>query len=202
MSDLRAAEQELYANMWGSVDDYAKHSPGVAYLPAFLQIIGDKRGSVLDAGCGSGKAGLQLRNLDFDVTLCDLTDEGLVDEARELPFKSACLWHDLHLAAPRTYVLRTPIPFTYVYCCDVMEHIPPQFTMLCVQRMLDVVNEGVFFGISLVPDQFGIWMGRPLHQTVQGFEWWRDCLAELGNVAEARDLLTAGLYYVTPRRGR
>jgi CRISPR/Cas system-associated exonuclease Cas4 (RecB family) len=42
----------------------------------------------------------------------------------------------------------------------------------------------VFLGIALVPDQFGVWMGTPLHLTVQPFTWWRDSLKELGTVVD------------------
>jgi hypothetical protein len=31
---------------------------------------------------------------------------------------------------------------------------------------------------------------------VQSFIWWRDSLAELGRVADARDLITSATFYV------
>jgi hypothetical protein len=80
-----------------------------------------------------------------------------------------------------------------------MEHIPPAFTMLVVARLLEVARSGAFFSISLVPDAFGAWVGKPLHQSVQSFTQWRDQLATLGEVLECRDLLTTGVYFVRPR---
>jgi hypothetical protein len=87
----------------------------------------------------------------------------------------------------------------WVYCCDVLEHVPPQFTMLAIDQMLRVARLGVFLSIALVPDQFGVWVGEALHQTVQPFVWWRDSLREVGEVVDARDLLIHGVYVVRPR---
>lgn len=178
-----------YAELWASLPAYGVHAPGLDVLPVF-QSVAPAPASVLDAGAGSGQASVALRDAGYDVTLCDLTPEGLCAEARTLPFHTACLWKPL-----RSQVRKGR--FDYVYCVDVLEHIPPQFTMLAIDQMLAVATKGVFLGIALVPDQFGVWMGGPLHLCVQPFTWWRDCLRELGTVVEARDLLHRGLYMVT-----
>jgi hypothetical protein len=65
--------------------------------------------------------------------------------------------------------------------------------------LLEVARRGVFLSISLMPDQFGKWIGKPLHQSVQTFPEWRDQLAAIGRVIEARDLLHTGIYLVEPR---
>lgn len=210
---LAAAERTVYADLWASVEAYGQHAPGEMFAPVFVdavtRILNDAIGlhwkpreyTVLDAGCGSGKGGLALQALGFDVTLCDLTDEGLTEAARALPFHNACLWSDLYpVARAKGHPGRTT--FDFVYCCDVLEHIPPQFTMLVVDQLLRVARRGVFLSISLVPDQFGAWVGRPLHQTVQSFVWWRDSLGELGTLADARDLLNSAIFLVVPTHGR
>jgi hypothetical protein len=79
-----------------------------------------------------------------------------------------------------------------------LEHVDEAMTMLAIARMLEASTRGVFLSISLVPDQFGILVGRPLHLTVKPFTWWRDRIRELGTIAECRDLIDAGLYLVTP----
>ena len=199
MSGIQAAERQTYTDMW-ALDAYATHSPGAAMVPIFLDMIRPLQtervdqwtaGSVLDAGCGSGKGAIALRDAGFGrVTLCDLTDAGLVDEAKDLPF------HDVFL----TDNLAPAVGYhDWVYCCDVMEHVPPTFTMLVVHQMLRVARRGVFLSISLVPDGFGAWVGKPLHQSVQSFTAWRDQLATIGEVVECRDLLTSGVYLVRAR---
>jgi hypothetical protein len=106
------------------------------------------------------------------------------------------LWHDLWPIARATgHPNRTR--FDYVYCTDVLEHIPPQFTMLVIDQLLRVAHKGLFLNVSLVPDSFGMWVGEPLHQTVEGFVWWRDSLRELGTVVEARDLIQSAVFLVT-----
>jgi len=68
--------------------------------------------------------------------------------------------------------------------------------MLVVSRLLAVARRGVFLTISTQPDACGVWVGKPLHQTVESFVWWRDQLRTMGQLTDARDLLTAGAYLV------
>ena len=191
---LQQEERETYATMWSGVADYATTAPGERYLPLFLQVAGDRRGTVLDAGTGSGKGAVALAGAGFTPTLCDLTDEGLTEEAKQFRFVNACLWNDLRAVAP---VFSRK--WDWVYCTDVLEHIPPQFTMLVISRLLEVAKKGVFLTVSVEPDVFGLWIGRPLHQTVQPYEWWKASLTELGEVVDARDLLNAAMFVVRPR---
>jgi SAM-dependent methyltransferase len=145
---------------------------------------------VLDAGCGSGKGMIALRKAGFeDVHGCDLTDSGLIPEARgEFEFEHAVLWQDLY---------KQDVDFVdWVYCTDVLEHIPTALTMLVVARLLEVAERGVFLTVSMVPDVMGFWIGKPLHETVQPFLWWRDHIKTVGRIVEARDLLTAAAFLV------
>lgn len=204
MSVVIAREHELYTTVADGIDRYVQHSPGEQYVSIFQDMAGIASGtrhrfSVLDAGCCSGKGGAMLARSGFeDVRLCDLTDAMLVDEARGLPFAKACLWQPLQ---PQLgYLLGGQVD--YVFCCDVLEHIPTEFTMLTVARLLEIARRGVFLSISLVPDGFGVLVGEHLHKTVQPFTWWRDNLdaVGLGTVTECRDLLHTGLYFMEPRR--
>jgi SAM-dependent methyltransferase len=187
---IRTAEAETYRDIW-QVHGYAEYSPGETFVRYFRAMTQAAPGqSVLDAGCGSGKGALALQAEGFAVRLCDLTADGLAPHARALPFTPVCLWDDV----------RRAVGFAdWVYCCDVLEHIPTPFTMLAVQRLLSVCRQGAFFSITLLPDNFGVWIGKPLHQTVQDFTQWRDQLSEVGTVVECRDLLDVGLYLVKPR---
>lgn len=202
MSRILDRERDTYQTIWG-VEAYRAFSPGEQYVPFFLDMSArvlpnpavPLKGSVLDAGCGSGKGALALQTAGFDVTLCDLTDEGLTPEikASGLRFVEACLWHDV---VPR-------VGFKdWVFACDVLEHIPTPFTMLVIANLLKVARRGLFLSIALQPDTFGAWVGKPLHQTVQSFVDWRDQISELGTVVECRDLLDVGLYLVTPKEHR
>jgi 2-polyprenyl-3-methyl-5-hydroxy-6-metoxy-1,4-benzoquinol methylase len=198
MANLLASERRTYEDIWSSVESYAAHSPGEHYLSLFLSLIDFKTGTVLDAGTGSGKGGVALAQAGFDVTLCDITDTGLTGEAKALPFHSACLWHDLsRIAHNRGQFGRSK--FDYTYCTDVLEHIPPQFTMLAIDQLLRVTRQALFLTVSLVPDNYGVWVGTALHQTVQPFTWWRDSLRDMADVAHARDLLSNAVFLLRPR---
>jgi SAM-dependent methyltransferase len=187
---LVETERATYDELLASVEEYRAYSPGLTYLPVFLSLATIKRPvSVLDAGCCTGKVGVALEQDGWTVTLADLTDAGLVDEAKRLPFQRVSLWNDL----------RSVGTFDYTYCCDVLEHIPTAFTMLVVDQLLRVTRTGLFLGIALTPDHFGVWAGKPLHQTVQSFTWWRDALRELGTVWDARDLQQNALFFVGPK---
>lgn len=195
MSLITAAERATYADVWG-LPGYADHSPGEGLVSMFCDMAGIRsdqpfKGCLLDAGCGSGKGALALAAAGFSVTACDLVD-GRIEAAKALtiPFRVACLWSDLRAT------LHT---FEYVYCCDVLEHVPPEFTMLVIARLLECARRGVFLHIAHEPDGYGAFVGRPLHQTVQPFVWWRDRIKELGTLVECRDLIGSGAYYVRPR---
>ena len=194
MTTLLADERALYDEAW-AVDGYDTFSPGEHYLPIFLDVLaaaGQVPGTmtVLDAGCGSGKGSLALAAHFATVRGFDITDSGLSDEARQrIPFTEGSLWGDVKAALGDRV--------DWVYCTDVMEHVPEAMTMLVIHRLLTTAREGLFLSISLVPDQFGAMVGRPLHQTVRDFNWWKRMLAEVGSVAEARDLLNAGIFVVT-----
>jgi hypothetical protein len=183
---------ELYEDVWSSVSMYGEHSPGEANVSVFLDMTKTTmRTHVLDAGCGSGKGALALKAAGFDrVEMCDITDVGLVPEARGLYFSKCLLWE----ATPGKVGFHD-----WVYCCDVMEHIPPALTMLVVDRLLAIAKRGVFFSISFQPDVMGFFVGKPLHETVMPFQWWRDQLALIGTLVEARDMLHYGCFLVKPR---
>lgn len=183
-------EKETYQDMW-AVGSYADHSPGEMYLPVFLDMIHYQRSesSVLDAGCGSGKGMIALEKAGFEYIVgYDLTRDGLIPEAQRFDVIEGCLWEDLPIGH-----------FDYIFCCDVLEHIPTQYTMLVIAQLLKHVRQSAFFSISFQPDVMGAWVGKTLHQTVQPFIWWRDSLAAVGNLIESRDMLHSGCFLVRPR---
>ena len=86
--------------------------------------------------------------------------------------------------------------FDYGFCCDVMEHIPTEYTMLVIDRIMSSCRTA-WFQIALVPDQFGVTIGQTLHLSVQPFTWWLDHLrGGIGRVTDARDLCGQALFVV------
>lgn len=189
--NLTQQETELYEEVH-ELENYSRMSPGEKYLDIFLEnapLIPPT--TVLDAGCASGKAGLALSKLGYEVTLADITDTGLIEEAKSLPFKKVNLWKSIP-----AQVENLEGQFDYILCCDVLEHIPTQFTLLVIDQMLRVAKNGLFLSISTQPDWFGTWVGKALHQTIQPYEWWKDSISEVGTLVDSRDLIKTSVFFV------
>jgi 2-polyprenyl-3-methyl-5-hydroxy-6-metoxy-1,4-benzoquinol methylase len=179
--NLTQRETETYEDAF-STPFYGDYSPGERYADLFASLA-TPGATVLDAGCGSGKGMVALAARGFQVEGFDLTASGLVDEAKRFPFIAGSLWRPIP-------VMMVP----YVYCTDVLEHIPPQFTLLVVSNLLAVAKRGVFLSISLVPDQMGVWVGRPLHLSVRRYDEWLTDFREIATVVDARDMGTTATF--------
>lgn len=200
MISVQQKERELYEEVW-QAPAYSVHAPGEDFIEMFMDIAGvvpeaTYRLTVLDAGTGTGRGALALRKRGFNVTMTDLTPDGLTAEAQELPFFRSCIWDDLSLVAP----YRFGGQYDYVYCTDVMEHLPTQYVMLAVMRLLAIARHGVFFNIALAHETWGTFAGEEtLHKSVFAFTWWRDNLATVAKLVECRDLIKSGVYFVRAR---
>jgi hypothetical protein len=190
MMDIVANERAKYAQLWTEVPEYRAYSPGLENVARFTGIVKPPmKASVIDLGCGSGEAGLAFREIGLDVSWLDITDAGLNEQVPRHRFMAVPLWSRW----------QPPYGYDYGFCCDVMEHIPPEYTMLVLDRILAACRT-TWFQIAFVPDEFGVAIDQPLHLTVQPFKWWLDRLASLGLVLDARDLCGAGLFIITNRQ--
>ena len=178
-------ERDKYERMWGA-DSYHDHSPGKRWVVVFEELAKPKeRETLIDLGCGAGEGSAELQKLGLDVAGVDLDD---FRDDKAPPFRAMPLWNDWSF--PGRFARAD-----YGYCCDVMEHIPPEYVMLVLERMRQNC-QSLFLCISHMPDQSGKIIGETLHLTVQPFEWWRDRLADIGEVVHARDMILESIYYV------
>ena len=178
MISISERERSKYEKAW-ALEGYGA-SPGMRYLDMFWGIAKPpQNASLIDIGCGDGQAGKALR--DRGLLVCGFD---LVGSESGLPIYTGTVWRDL-----------LDGPFDYGYCCDVMEHIPTQFTALSIDSILRSCSFA-FFAINFELDRHGDAIRDRLHLTVQPFTWWRDMMRELGTVHEARDLLGNGVFYV------
>jgi len=160
-------ERDKYTRMWTKVPGYRSTSPGEQLVPHFLKHAAWERGDTLiDLGCGPGRASVKLAEAGLDITQLDIAAESRDWEVKRvgLPFIEASLWE-----LPEG--LGT---FDWVYCCDVLEHIPPDHVDAALDCMARVTGYGAFMQIALFPEGFGRHIGETLHLTVQPAEWWME----------------------------
>jgi len=178
----KLSEQEKYQRMW-AYDDYRTLSPGEDCVDTFLEVC-RPTGTVIDFGCGTGRAAVKIKEAGCDVRLIDFTDNSRDPCAMGMPF----LQHDLTI----------PIPAhaAYGYCTDVLEHIGPEDVRSVIDNVMRCVGTG-FFQISTVPDNMGAVIGHPLHLTVRPHAWWRGVFYRLGYAIEwDREHEVASLFVV------
>lgn len=169
-------EQSKYSRLWEK-DVYRAVSPGEQWASVFLQHAKpDPDSRAIDFGCGTGRGALMLALLGgMQVQMLDFAPNCLDSEVAQ-----ACKTQNGRLKfavqdLTKPIAARAP----YGFCCDVMEHIPPEDVRTVLRNILASASH-VFFGISTVPDEYGALIGEPLHLTVQPMAWWVKQLTEAG----------------------
>lgn len=176
-------EKEKYEEMWKH-KEYREFSPGEKVIATFFDVVKPSPGSsIIDFGCGTGRAAVLLDKYGLNVTAVDFVPNAL--EIQSLKFVQADL-SDL-----------IPITSEYGFCTDVMEHIPPDKVDQTLRNIMRASGR-VFFQISLVPDSMGLLIGHHLHLSVHTYEWWIAKFIELGfSVTWSEDQSHQALYYVS-----
>ena len=175
-------EKEKYQLMW-NIPSYRDVSPGEYAVDTFLEVA-KPEGTVVDFGCGTGRAGIRLSET-CDVTLVDFTDNCRDEEALELPFVQADLTELI------------PVKGDYGFCTDVMEHIPTEDVKYVIANIMSSTPKA-FFQISTVDDHFGQVIGEPLHLTVKPHSWWKEEFESRGYKIEwESEQELASLFYIT-----
>jgi len=172
-------EAARYRKMW-NFPDYRTVSPGESAALKFLGVAKPpKDAECIDFGCGTGRGAIAIALFGaLKVTMLDFAenclDPDVVDTCVSQPTRLSFRVADL--------VKGSPVTATYGYCCDVMEHIPPEDVHTVLTNILAAAQH-VFFGISTAPDHHGpILLGEPLHLTVQKGAWWVSEIAKAGGI--------------------
>lgn len=174
-------ERDKYRLMW-QFDTYREVAPGELVVDAF-EAVAKPDGLVIDFGCGTGRAGLELHKRGYPVLLIDFADNCRDHEALVLPF----LEWDLTRPCPA----RGKVGL----CTDVMEHIPPEDVDKVLANIFQAVPRA-FFQISTIDDVCGAIMHAPLHLSVHPHSWWREKLRHFGRIAEEAEHPDASIFYV------
>jgi len=154
-------ERNKYRKMWDQ-EEYRGFSPGehiVGIAHSMFKKYGAV-GSLIDFGCGTGRASDRFKQLGYEVTMVDFASNAV--EVEGIDFIESCLWSlPSHLKADNGF------------CSDVMEHIPTEM----VGRTLDCIHKAttdlMLFQIALTPDSCGQLIGETLHLTLWSESQWR-----------------------------
>jgi hypothetical protein len=162
--DVSKAEACKYMRMWAQ-PAYSAMSPGERSAKfAFELLAMTPDSSLCDVGCGRGLAADIFHGLGMKVTQYDI-----VNVARNnLPFIHGSLW-------------QTAIPeCDYIFCCDVLEHIPTDKVEAAVKNLLNATLKSAYIQVSCTEDGCGKLIGESLHLTIKDGQWWVDRFMEYG----------------------
>lgn len=158
---VEAAEQRKYERMWGEAA-YRERSPG----ERIAQIAWDEmkpEGTMCDFGCGTGRAANWFAQRGIEVTGFDIAGNAMTEHSG--PFVQGTLWDMPEFGE-----------FDYGYCCDVMEHLPPETIEASLNGIASRVRKAAFFQIALFECHMGKTIGEHLHLTVRPAKWWHAAL--------------------------
>jgi SAM-dependent methyltransferase len=166
-------EIERYKFMW-ECPRYRVGAPGTNHVNAFLFSSRRSPGdTVVDLGCGTGRAGKQLAKY-LNVVLFDLVCDAV--EVEGLPFIEGNIWDLSDL----------PV-FDWVFCTDVLEHVPPEYIRSTLNGMARITRKGGLLTVSHINSNmadFGLDRDEPLHLTVQPAGWWTEKIGKLWHIKD------------------
>ena len=176
MDQLSLTEKTKYDFIWEHLPNYRECSLGEELVCHFFHHFQKelKEGQqIADLGCGTGRVARQFLEKGLAVHLIDLSHKCLDPDIASLcpllperiQFTSSCLWE---MAIAKS---------DWIYCCDVLEHLPPTKIDLSLKQITSSMKIGGFVSICLKPDLFGEAIGTSLHLTVKDADWWREQLS-------------------------
>lgn len=164
--EVRGREQEKYEKVHAASKAYKQANQGRKCIEEFSQLARPV-GLVLDCGAGNGLATGWLKNRGYPAVAIDIARNAGCHALEATQDESIvhCLWNEF------------PIKCDWIFCTDVMEHLPPEHVEGALHEMAQAGRRGAYFQICTVPDVTGPkLLGEHLHLTVEDEEWWERAL--------------------------
>ncbi len=121
-------ENKKYIKVW-ECDDYRKYSPGEQCLDMFFEAAEPEKGiTVIDWGCGTGRAALKISEHGLDCTAVDFAYNALDKEV-----KAKTKNNPLFRFVEHDITQPTDLTAQLGFCTDVMEHLPTDEVDAAVQ---------------------------------------------------------------------
>ncbi len=195
MNERAESEKSKYDVIWREFPSYRECSPGEAFAPFFFDGFKQEMRAgqtLIDFGCGTARVAKDFITKGLNVTLVDISPYCLDEEVRhmltlfshQIHFIQACLWQ-LSESLKSAY---------WIYCCDVLEHIPSDYVEPVLEAIASKMRFGGYFSICLKEDLAGKKLGHPLHLTVREKSWWEEKLSKYFTIV-AEDAVADELYF-------
>ncbi len=195
MDEEALTEKSKYDVIWRDYPVYRDCSPGEDFAKFFFDGFQQEMRAgqtIIDFGCGTARVTKDFLGKGLNVTLVDISPYALDEEIRHLltlfsnqvHFIQACLWQ-LPKELKSAY---------WIYCCDVLEHIPEDQVDTVLYHIAQRMRFGGYFSICLKEDLSGKKLGYPLHLTVKPKDWWEERLLRHFTIT-GEDVVADGLYF-------
>ncbi len=193
MDEETLNEKKKYDVIWRDDLSDKECNSGEAFVSFFFDgFEGEIRAgqTIIDFGCKTARVTKDFLAKGLNVTLVDTSPYSVDEEIRKLltlfssqvHFVQACLWQ-LPNSLKAAY---------WIYCCEVLEHIPQDSIDTVLAQMAQRMRFGGYFSICLKDNATNKKLNRPPMLTVKGKAWWEKKLQKhftiIGEDAIADDL--------------
>lgn len=181
MDDILEKERGKYEKMWSDIGYERTNEPSIFLILFYAYFHKQiKAGqTVSDLGCGQGLSLYSFLQNGLKVQLVDITSHALSDSVKN----AVALHPDISFFEQSLWSLNEEVlPTDWIFCSDVLEHIPTDKLDLVLKNIADRMIRGALFVICLREDYYGKVISDVLHLTVRPAKWWLEKVAKYFSV--------------------